>query len=175
MINKAFIKLIFTKIFWKTALELSISMYILKFRNYYTHIDYLPLFNFAEIMKGNFKYLYVNRKYKRVPNVAFANIFQEMNFQFKSLDNKHLRQLADLADYESKYIRTGNKRWLNEFNSLDKKIKKKKRKPFNLDEFTDYIERTYNLVPGSIDTHKISTAKAFTSYQKAIKYNKAKK
>ena len=171
----AFFKLIFTKIFWKTILELLFTFYVLKFRKHYTHIDYLPLFNFAEIMKGKFEYLYITRKYKRVPKVVFARIFQEMNFQFKELDNKHLRQLADLADYKSKYVRTGDKRWLNEYNTLNSKIKKKKNKAFNLDEFTEYIERTYNLAPGAIDVKKISTAKAFQSYQKAIKHNKSKK
>jgi len=171
----AFIKLIFTKIFWKNIFELCFTYYVLKHRKYYTHIDYLPLFNFAEIMKGKLEYLYVNQKYKRVPKGAFARIFQEMNFQFKSLDNKHLRQLADLADYESKYVRTHNKRWLNEYNTLKAEIKKEKRKEFNLDDFTDYIERTYNLAPGAIDVHKITTAKAFSSYQNAIKHNKAKK
>lgn len=171
----AFIKLLFTKIFWKTFFELCFTFYVLKFRKYYTHIDYLPLFNFAEIMKGNFNYLYVKNVNKKYPKIAFVRIFQEMNFQFKHLDNKHLRQLADLADFESKYVRTKNKRWLNEYNTLKKKIEKKKSKPFDLNNFTDYIERTYNLVPGSIDVHKISTSKAFQSYQKAIKHNKNNK
>ena len=170
----AFIKLIFTKIFWKTIFEIIFTFYVLKFRKYYTHIDYLPLFNFAEIMKGKFKYLYVSRKYKRVPKVVFSQIFIEMNFQFNKLDNTHLRQMADLADFHSKYIRTADKRWLNEFNTLKKKVEKKERKEFSLDSFTDYIERTYNLVPGSINTKEISTAKAFMSYQKAINHNKNK-
>jgi len=174
IVTVAFIKVIFTKIFWKTIFELCFTYYVLKFRKYYTHIDYLPLFNFAEIMKGKLNYLYIGKIYKRVPKVVFAKVFQEMNFQFKKLDNKHLRQLADLADFESKYVRTGNKRWLNEYNTLKNKIEKKKRREFDLNSFTDYIERTYNLVPGAIDVHKISTAKAFMSYQKAIKHNKNK-
>ena len=175
----AFIKLLFTKIFWKTIIELCFTYYVFKFRKYYTHIDYLPLFNFAEIMKGKFNYLYVGNKNKRYPKIAFAKIFEAMNFQFKTLDNKGLRQRADLADFESKYLTADNQkdrnRWLNEYNTLKKKIKKKKRKPFDLNAFTDYIEHTFKFAPGSIDAHKISTSKAFMNYQKAIEHNKNSK
>ena len=167
-----FIKLMFDKIFWKTVKELIYIWYIKKFVKYYIHIDYLPLFNFAEIMKGKFEYLFVGKK-RRPPKIFFANIFAEMNFQFKELDNTHLRNKADLADYYSKYIRTANKRWLNEYNTLKKKIDNVEHTTFNLDEFTDYIEQTFNFAPGSIDVKKISTAKAFNNYQKAIKHRKA--
>ncbi len=170
---RKYLYIFFDIAFWKTIKELIFIWYIKKFRKFYTHIDYLPLFNFAEIMKGNFEYLYHNPKY-RVPKIYFANIFQEMNYQFKKIDNTFLRQKADLADYYSKYVRTNNKRWLNEYNTLKKKIEKKDKKPFDLNDFTDYIERTYKLTPGAIDVHKISTSKAFDSYQKAIKHNKRK-
>ena len=166
------IKLIFTKIFWKTIFELIYIWYVKRFVKYYTHIDYLPLFNFAEMMKGKFEYLYVGRKNRRIPKIYFLGIFEEMNFQFKVLDNSHLRDIADLADYQSKYVRTGLSRWLNEYNTLKKKISEVKRSTFNLDDFTDYIEHTYKFAPGSIDPKKISTSKAFNNYQKAIEHNK---
>ncbi len=169
---KALAILIFNTIFWKTVWELIFIWYIKKFRKFYIHIDYLPLFNFAEILKGKFEYLYHKPKNKRAPRIYFARIFQEMNFQFRTLDNSHLRDKADLADYYSKYIRTANKRWLNEYNTLRKKIETAKHSTFNLDEFTDYIEHTFNFAPGSIDAKKISTAKAFNNYQKAIKQRK---
>ena len=175
----AFRKLIFTKILWKTVLELCFSLYVLKYRKYYKHIDYLPLFNFAEIMKGNFNYLYIKKQDRKYPKVAFAKIFEAMNFQFKYLDNKGLRQRADLADYEHKYLTADNKkdknRWLNEYNTLKNKINKKKNRPFDLNAFTDYIEHTFKFAPGSIDPKKISTSKAFMNYQKAIEHNKKAK
>lgn len=172
----AFTKLLWTDIFWKTMFELCFTYYVLKYRRYYTHIDYLPLFNFSEIMKGKFEYLYEGKKNKRVPKVAFAKIFEEMNYQFKTLDNSHLRDLADLADYEYKIVEANDKRtksrWQNEWYVLQKKIENKKRNKFDLSEFTDYIEQTFNFAPGSIDVHKISTAKAFNNYQKAIEINR---
>ena len=170
-----FTYLLFDSSFWKTIRELIFIWYVKKFRKFYTHIDYLPLFNFAEIMKGKFEYMYHKPENKRAPKIYFANLFAEMNFQFRNLDNSHLRDKADLADYYSKYVRTNNKRWLNEYNTLKKKINEKVKGKFNLDAFTDYIEHTFNFAPGSIDTKKISTSKAFSNYQKAIAHNKKKK
>lgn len=163
-----FLKLLFLESFWKTIFELIFIWYVKKYRKYYIHIDYLPLFNFAEIMKGKFHYLYHKPKNRRVPRIYFAKIFQEMNYQFNYLDNTHLRDKAELADYYNEYIMTGNKRWLNEYNTLKKKIDDKKKTYFNLDSFTDYIEHAFNHAPGSINTKTISTAKAFNNYQKAI-------
>jgi len=168
-----FIKLIFDKIFWKTIFELIYIWYIKKFVKYYTHISYLPLFNFSEIMKGDFEYLFVGRKTRRVPKILFINVFREMNFQFTVRDNEYIRKKAELAVNESKYIRTGDARWLREYNVLNKEISDIKNAPFNLDTFTDYIEQTFNFAPGSIDTKKISTEKAFNNFQKAINHNKA--
>lgn len=172
---KALAILIFNTIFLKTIIELIFIWYVKKFRKYYTHIDYLPLFNFAEILKGKFEYLYHKPKNKRAPRIYFAQIFNEMNFQFHHIDNSYLRNKADLADYYSKYIRTANKRWLNEYNTLKKKIDDTKRVPFNLDRFTDYIEQTFNFAPGSINVKKISTSKVFDNYQRAIKVREANK
>ena len=165
-----FLKLLFNKIFWKTIFELIYVWYIKKYVKYYTHIDYLPIENFAEILKGKFEYLFVGKK-RRVPRIYFIRIFEEMNFQFKKLDNTHLRQLADLADYESKYVRTNNKRWLNEYNTLAAKIKSKKSEPFDLNNFTQYIEMSLKQPVGSFDI-KMSTSRAFLAYQTAIETNK---
>lgn len=175
---KIFIKLLFLKSFWQTAYELIYIWYIKKYVKYYTHIDYLPLFNFAEIMKGKFEYLFVGKK-RRVPRIFFAKIFEKMNYQFKVLDNSNARDLADLAEYEYLYVSASNKKDYyfnkNEYNTLAAAIKKKKSTPFDLNDFTDYIERTYNLAPGAIDAHEISTAKAFGNYQKAIVKNRDSK
>ena len=167
---KSFFKLIFNKSFYKTIIELIYIWYIKKYVKHYTHIDYLPIENFAEIMKGNFEYLFIGKK-RRVPKVYFSNLFQEMSFQFKKLDNTHLRQLADLADYHSKFVRTKKSRWLNEFNTLQAKIQSKESTPFDLNEFTQYIEISLKQPVGSFDI-KMSTSRAFLAYQTAIDTNK---
>ncbi len=171
---RVFIRLLCLKSSWQTVMELIYIWYIKKYIKYYTHIDYLPLFNFAEIMKGKLEYLFAGKK-RRVPRIYFAKVFEKMNYQFKHLDNSNARDKADLAEYEFLYVSATNKIDYyfnkNEFNTLKAKIKKKKSSPFDLDNFTDYIERTYNLAPGAIDAKKISTAKAFGNYQKAIKQN----
>ncbi len=175
----AFIILLFTKRFWRTHFELIYTFYVLKYREYYTHIDYLPLFNFAEIMKQKFEYLYKGKKNKWYPKVVFAKIFENMNYQFKVLDNSHLRDDADLADYEYKIVEAKDKRsksrWQNEFYVLQKKIENKKRNKFDLSDFTDYIEQAFNFAPGSINPHTIMTSKAFNNYQKAIELNRKRK
>ena len=165
-------RLIFLKSFWNTLFELWFIWYVKKFRKYYTHIDYLPLFNFAEIMKGNLNYFYVKNIDRKVPEIYFLNIFQDMHYQFKILDNSNLRDIADLARYESEYVSTGIIEWKRKHDTLKAKIKTKEFKSFNLDDFTDYIEHTYKFAPGSIDTKKISTAKAYSNYHKAIEHNR---
>ena len=172
---KPILMLLFDTSFWKTIWELIFIWYVKRYRKYYTHIEYLPLDNFSEIMKGKFKYLYHKPKNRRAPRIYFAMLFQEMNYQFHTLDNSNLRDKADLADYHSKYTRTRNKRWLNEYNTLKKKIKDREHTVFNLDAFTDYIEQTFNFAPGTINPKTISTAKAFNNHQRAVEYNKNRK
>jgi hypothetical protein len=157
-------------ILYKIIKELLLIYYIKKFRKYYTDISELPLYNFSKILKGEYQYLYHKPK-GRYSRIYFAKIFQEMNFQFKKLDNTRLRLIADAADFKSKYARTKDKRWLNEYETLIAKIEKLKQADFNLDEFTDYIERTFNIPPASIDTKKISTQKAFMNFEKAKAIN----
>lgn len=169
----AVLQLLLNSSFWKMLKELLLVWYIKKYRKVYTHVDYLPLFNFSEIMKGKFEHLYHTEK-GRVPRIYFNNIFKQMNYQFHVLDNTILRQKADLADYQSKFARTGNKRWLNEYMTLYAQLQEVTSNEFNLDAFTDYIEQTFSFVPGSINPKQISTAKAFNNYQKAIEVNKAK-
>ena len=152
----------------KLIFELCFTYYVLKFRTYYTNISELPLYNFAKIVNGELNYLYI-RKYKRKAPLAFSGIVQRMVYQFKKLDNKHLRKKADLADFRYKYVVTGNKRWLNEYNTLLAKINKKQYSPFDLDEFTNIIEQTFKHAPGSINAKEISTSKAFSMYYKALK------
>ena len=169
----AIVRLLFLADAWKTLWELIFIWYIKKYRPHYTHIEYLPLFHFAEIAKGKLKYLYHKPKNRKVPRVYFANILENMHYQFTILDNEHLRKKADLADYKSRYVRAKSKveksKWLNKYNTLNKELQDvvEKKTFFNLDEFTDYIEQALNITPGSIDVHKISTAKAFMNYQQS--------
>jgi len=167
---KEIFKLLFDVNFWKTIKELIFIWYVKKFRKYYTHINELPLYNFAKIINGDFSYLY-EKRHKRVPKVFFQNIFRNMSYQFKQLDNTYLRMQADAADYYAKYIRTGNIRWKNEYNTILNKLNKFQKSNFDLDEFLDYIERTFNHAPGSIDPKKISTSRAFSNFQKAKEFN----
>ena len=161
-------------IYIRTLIILLYSLFIKKLNNYYSHINYLPLFNYSEILKGNYLYLFKRRTFLPIPKVLFEKVFYLMNFQFKYLDNSYLRNIATLTEYKSKYAITKNKRWLNEANTLENKLKKQKISKFDIDEFTDYIERTYNLAPASIDTKKITVSKAFSNFQNAKELNEAK-
>jgi len=151
--------------------DLFFTFYVLKFRKYYTNIEELPIYNFGKIVNGELNYLYKKRHNRKAP-YAFNGIAQRLAFQFKRLDNTHLRQLADLADYRYKYIVSANKRWLNEYRTLLAKVNKKKGKKFDLDEFTNIIEQTFNYPPGSIKVKEVSTSKAFSMYYKALDYIK---
>ena len=146
----------------------------IKEKKYYTHIEDLPVYNFFKIKSGKYEYLwkYEKDRDKPYPKGLFLSILQEMYFQFPKLDNTYLRNLADLADYESKWIRTKNFRWKNEMNTLKKKIEDTKSTELNLDDFTDYIEHTFKNPVGSLDVYKVSTSKAFNNYYKAIEKNK---
>lgn len=147
-----------------------------KYGRFYTHISELPVYNFFKIKEGHFEYFYKDEKdYKRkYSKYYFMAILKEMWFQFPNLNNQSLREKTTLTDYESKYLRTGNARWLNEYNTLKAKIEReeKEQKDLILDDFTDYIEHTFKYPIGSIDTKKVSTLKAFNNYYKAIKQNK---
>ena len=63
---------------------------------------------------------------------------------------------------------------MKKFFTLENKLKNQKISKFDIDEFTDYIERTYNLAPASIDTKKITVSKAFSNFQNAKELNEAK-
>jgi len=146
----------------------------LKEQRYYTNIDELPIFNFFKIKNGLYEYLWRHEKDrgKKYPKGLFLQVFQDMYFQFKKLDNTYLRNLADLADYESKYARTGLSRWKNEYNTLKAKIERTKPKDLNMDDFTDYIEHSLGHHVGSIDVHRTSISKAFNNYFRALEKNK---
>ena len=146
----------------------------IKEKKYYEHVDELPIFNFAQIMKGKYDYLWKKEsdRDKKYPKGLFLYTFQEMYYQFKYLDNSNLRDKGTLADYESKFKRTNDYRWKNEFNTLEAKLNKIKHTPFDIDEFTDYIEHTFKNPVGSIDVYKTSTSKVFNNYYKASKHNK---
>jgi hypothetical protein len=153
----------------------------IKAKNYYDHIDELPVYNFFKIRKGEYQYLYKDEKLRdgQYPEALFKMVFREMYFQFKELDNTFLRELATLEDYKSKIARTKmyenasekakHFRWKNEYNTLAKKVEKEVVKELDLDDFTDTIERTFNNPVGSLDVFKVSTSKAFNNYNRAVK------
>lgn len=145
-----------------------------KEKKYYEYLDELPVLNFFKIKNGNYKYLWKNEldREKKHPIGLFLYTFQQMYYQFPRLDNEYLRDMATLADYQSKYIRTKNMRWKNEYNTLKKKIDNTKPVDLNIDDFTDYIEHTFSNPIGSIDITRVSTSKAFNNYYKAIAKNR---
>lgn len=145
-----------------------------KQKNYYENIEDIPVYNFFKASKGEYQYLYKNVKDYDKPyqEELFKIILSEMYFQFKKLDNTHLRKKAELELYWSKWIIEKNYRWKNEFNTLKNKLDKEVRKELDIDDFTDYIERTFNQPVGSLDVYKVSASKAFNNYHRALEYNK---
>ena len=143
---------------------------------YYEHIDELPLRNFFKIKKGEYKYLWIKDIEKPFNKYLFMGVFQQMHFQFNHLDNEYLREKALAAEYESKSIRAKTQadkvRWRNNYTTQQKKVDDWAVSDIEIDDFTDYIERTYGLAPGAIDIDKISTSKGFNSFHKAIEVNK---
>ena len=144
---------------------------------YYTNIDELPVYNFFKLINGELKYLWIKESdyKKKYPEGLFLSVLQEMYYQFPYLDNSNLRDKALLEDYKSKWLRTKDFRWKNEYKSLEKKLTEEIKQELKLDDFTDYIEHTFKSPIGSIDTKKVSTLKAFSNYYKAIKKNKKEK
>jgi len=165
------------KIFFKAWKEGRLINKTIKEKKYYTHIDDLPVYNFANIMKGEYEYLWMDyrERHKKYPKGLFQAIFSEMYFQFKYLDNTDLRNRAAIAEYKYKFAATNNFRWKNQANTLIAKLEKEITTDFDLNDFTDYIEQTFSNPVGSIDVHRISTSKAFNNYHKAIKINKKRK
>jgi len=143
-------------------------------KNYYTHIDDLPVYNFFKIAKGEYHYLFKNESDYNKPfsEDLFKYTFSEMYFQFKKLDNSFLRDKAYLAVYWSKWVVEKNYRWKNEYNTLNAKLTKNIQKELDINDFTDYIEMTFKQPVGSIDVHKVSTSKAFNNFNRAQEYNK---
>jgi len=168
---KAFLLIITDIAFYKTIKELIFIWHIKKFRKIYTDINEFPLYNFSKCLKGEFEYLY-KKKHKKYSKIYFQKKFQDLVFQLKYVDNEYIRMQADAVDYYAKWIRTGNKRWKNEFNTIKKQIEKYDKGKFDLTDFVYYIERTFKHAPGSIDPKKISTAYAFKLFNEAKEINK---
>jgi len=175
----AIIKIFFEFSTFKNIKTLLFTLYVKKYRAFYTHIDYLPIFNFAEILKGNYEYFYSNKKYKKYPKLYFDRLLEEMYYQFKVLNNEQLRDKAKLAILKSKNTtaktRAEKFRYKNEYNTLEKKIEEdeKENVMFDLNDFTDFIEHTFSQPVGSLNVHTTSTSKAYSNYQKALKKVKA--
>jgi len=158
----------------KILFELFFTWFVKKYVKHYTHIEELPLWNFYRITQGNLAYLYKNM-HKRIPKVYFNEVFQNMHYQFKQLDNEYLRAVAMVSVYECHIVTAKTEQeknaWKNKHAILKNKLHNWPKNIFDLDKFTDYIEQTFKLTPGSIDVKKISTSKAFSNYQKAIEMN----
>jgi len=148
-------------------------MYLAKKKGYYTHIDFLPVWNWFEISKGNLEYLYKKDPVKFYPEY-FKKIPLEMLFQFEYLDTTYFQKMQQLAYLRALYATTKRFDYLNKANSLEHEIKKEssiENKKATLNEMCVFIEEAFKNI-GAIDVQKMSTSKFFALYYRAIEKNK---
>lgn len=140
---------------------------------YYTHIDFLPVYNWFKILNGKYEYLYKKQGKKEYPEF-FKNIPLEMLFQFEKLDMTYFEQIQKLAYLKALYVTSKKPDFLNKARALQKQLENDKKlntKQPSLNEMLNYIEETNKNI-GSIDVHKISTQRFFSLYNRAIEKNK---
>jgi hypothetical protein len=141
---------------------------------YYKSIHYLPVYNWFMIQKGYFDWLYKTRKFKFVPRF-FYQVAQNMLYEFDKLDVEILRKKAQIAVLKSQAARNNDKSIKFQADILEKELndelsKNKNSNSLTIDGFIDYIELTFSNI-GSLDPFKLTTARAFSLYQKAIEKN----
>lgn len=145
----------------------------LKF-TYYNDIDFLPIYNYFKIQEGDLSFLYKN-KYRNtfVPDF-FAKIKEDLIFQFENLDLSFFNKYVNFILTNSAAVRTKNKNLefhaKQLYNELINEIEKNKEK-IKLNEFIDYIELSFESI-GKINPNKMSTARAFSLYWRAVDKNK---
>jgi len=147
--------------------------FIAKRIGYYTHIDYLPIYNWFQILKGNYEYLYIKKHINTYPEF-FKQIPLEMLFQFEKLDMEYFEDILKLEYLKALYMYYKKPEYLNKFRSHEYKLNIKKEtntKQPTLNEMIVYIEEAFKNI-GSIDVHKMSTSTFFAYYNRAIEKNK---
>jgi hypothetical protein len=94
----------------------------------------------------------------------------DLFYQFDSLDLGLLRKKSDYMFLKSYAIRTKDKNLMFRADSLQKEIEdiEKRGTDISLNEFIDFIELSFNCA-GTIDPFKISTSRAFSLFNKAVK------
>ena len=162
------IKILFGILNKQSLLEIKKQRQAKKY-GYYTNINELPIFNWFQLDKGNFEYLHKNKKIKTYP-IFFKRIYESMMYQFENLDNTNLRKIAELAYLKSLHQTTKEVRFLNLHNTKEAELKKKIKikKDYKINEIITFIEEVFENI-GTIDVYKMSTARFFSLYNRAIK------
>lgn len=139
---------------------------------YYKTIHKLPVWNWFKIQKGELNYLWKDETKKHIPNF-FYQVVQNMMYEFEYLDLTLARKKALATVYKSMAARLKNKSI--EFNAkvIEKEIENEIKKlndsdSTGIDGFLDFIELTFNNI-GGLNPYNISTARAFSLFNKAKK------
>lgn len=160
----------FFRIFFK---ELMLSLKARRI-GYYTNIDFLPVYNWFQIMNGKFEFLYKKQKTTKYPEF-FKNIPLQMLFQFEKLDTEYFEKNHKLAYLRALFVLTKNVQFLNKYRVLKNELENDKKietKVAGLNDMLNVIEEG-NKAIGQIDVHKMSTSRFFSLYYSTIEKNKA--
>lgn len=141
---------------------------------YHTRLDKISLKSWFEVIDGNKQSLFKYRFFKRVP-AFFDRIILDMLFQMEYLNTEIIEQEAQLALLRSIAVRTKDRSMQFQADVLANEIKMKKQayqrtKGLSLNAFIDYIELSFDSI-GKIDAEKITAARAFSLYHKAVEKN----
>jgi hypothetical protein len=151
-----------------------------KSKNYYTHIDSLPIYNWFQIKEAmDMKYLYFDYENKDSYPEYFYNIFAAMVFQFEKLDVTLFELMALEKIYEAKYLTEKTPIYNIMAKQTRIKIDKKNKdaeeaKGQTLNEFLNYIELSLAMQVGSIKPKEMSTSRAYSLFNQAVEINKEK-
>jgi len=144
-----------------------------KLFGYYKSIDTIPIYNWFEVTKGNYVYLYKRRI--NIHPEYFKLIYNDLFFQLEHIDTSYFEKIHKIAYLRALYVLTKKPQHLNNSNFLMAELNNKKEvinKPAKLNELVNYIEETFKNI-GSIDVHKMSTSRFFSLYYRAIDKNKS--
>jgi hypothetical protein len=145
---------------------------------YYKSITRMPVANWFEVKDGNMQAMYKYTRLKYTP-VFFYDLYHDMHFQFDKLDLRELYKKVDIALLKAMAARNEDKVLSFKVEQMEneirlKEIENKDNKDLTLNEFIDYIELTFESI-GKIDPYKISTARAFSLFERAKSENERKK
>lgn len=147
-----------------------------KIFGYYKSVDKLPIYNWIQSLKGDYKYLY-KRRIKSTPRF-FERWHMQLFFQLEKVDMGYFNDLLKLKYLQSLYVTTKNIKYYNMANfhkaAMDDKKKKRnqlKSKSESLNDMVTLIEETMQGI-GQIDVYKISTSRFYSLYYRAIEKRK---